>query len=103
MKTNTIVIAKDYLQGKFYLKRFKDGKEAIKYGEQIARQYKGCVITYIEERKNGHRWDIDIFEYANEDTILSTLIMGSKKNAKLVVENIKEYDDTLRIYTCKIY
>lgn len=103
METNTIIIAKDYLQGKFYLKKFKDGKEAIKYGEQIARQYKGYVITYIEEKKSGHRWDIDIFEYTKEDTIFSTLIVGSKKSAKLAVENIKEYDDTLRIYTCKIY
>lgn len=45
METNTIIIAKDYLQGKFF----------------------------------------------------------SKKSAKLVAENLKEYDDTLRIYICKIY
>lgn len=103
METNTIIIARDYTQGMFYSKRFKDGKEAIKYGEQTARQYKGYVITYIEEKKTGHRWDIDVFEYTKEDTIFSTLAVSSKKSAKLVVENLKEYDDGLRTYICKIY
>lgn len=103
METNTIIIAKDYLQGKFFSKRFKNGKEAIKHGEQIARQYKGYVVTYLEEKKVNHRWDIDVFEYTKEDTIYSTLVVSSKKSAKLVAENLKEYDDTLRIYICKIY
>lgn len=103
METNTIIIAKDYLQGLFYSKKFKNGKEAIKYGEQIARQYKGYVVTYVEEKKANHRWDIDVFEYTKEDTICSTLIVNSKKNAKLVTENLKEYDNSLRVYICKIY
>ena len=103
METNTIIIAKDYLQGLFYSKKFKNGKEAIKHGEQIARQYKGYVVTYVEEKKANHRWDIDVFEYTKEDTICSTLIVNSKKNAKLVTENLKEYDDSLRVYICKIY
>lgn len=103
METNTIIIARDHTQGMFYSKRFKDGKEAIQYGEQISRQYKGYVVTYIEEKKTGHRWDIDVFEYAKEDTIFSTLVVNSKKSAKLVAENLREYDDGLRIYICKIY
>ena len=103
METNTIIIAKDYLQGLFYFKKFKNGKEAIKYGEQTVRQFKGYVITYIEEKKTGHRWEIDVFEHTKKDTICSTLIVDSKKSAKLVAENLKEYDDTLRIYINKIY
>lgn len=103
METNTIIVARDFTEGQFYSKKFKDGKEAIKHGEQITRQYKGCVITYLEEKKTGHRWDIDVFEYTKEDTIFSTLVVSSKKSAKLVAENLREYDDGLRLYICKIY
>lgn len=103
MEKNIIVIAKDNTKDVFYSKRFKDEKEAVKYGEQTVRQYKGYVIDYIEEKKTGHRWDIDVFEYTKEGTILSTLVVSSKKSAKLVVESLKEYDDGLRIHTCKIY
>lgn len=103
METITTIIARSYIQGQFYSKKFKNGKEAIKHGEQISRQYKGYVVTYIEEKKTGHRWDIDVFEYTKEDTIFSTLVVNSKKSAKLVAENLKEYDDGLRVYICKIY
>lgn len=103
METNLVMLAKDNLQELFYLKKFKNVEEAIKYGEQITRQYKGYVITYIEEKKTSHRWNIDVFEHIKEDTICSTLIVNSKKSAKLVAERLKEYDDTLRIYINKIY
>lgn len=103
MKTNIIILAKDNLQGLFYLKKFKNEKEAVKYGKQITRQYKGYVITYAEEKKTSHRWGIDVFEHIKEDTICSTLVVNSKKSAKLVAESLKEYDDTLRIYINKIY
>lgn len=103
METNIIILVKDNLQDLFYLKKFKNVEGAIKHGEQIARQYKGHVITFVEEKKNGHRWTIDVFEHTKKDTICSTLIVNSKKSAKLVAKRLKEYDDTLRIYVNKIY
>lgn len=103
METNIFILAKDNLQDLFYLKKFKNEKEAIKHGEQIARQYKGYVINYIEEKKTGHRWSIDVFEHTKKGTIYSTLIVNSKKSAKLVAESLREYDDTLKIYINRIY
>ena len=103
MGTNIAILAKDNLQDLFYLKKFKNVEEAIKHGEQITRQYKGYVITYAEEKKANHRWEIDVFEHIKEDTICSNLIVNSKKSAKLIAERLKEYDDTLRIYINKIY
>lgn len=103
METNTIIIAEDYIQGLFYSKKFKNGKEAIKHGEQIARQYIGEVITYLEEKNTGHRWEVDVIDNAREDLNISTLVVNSKKNAKLAAKALREYDDTLRIYINKKY
>lgn len=103
METNIIILAKDNLQDLFYLKKFKNEKEAIKYGEQITRQYKGYVINYVEEKKTGHRWEISVIELSKNEMNISSLIVNSKKSAKLVVESLKEYDDTLKTYIYKIY
>ena len=75
----------------------------INHGERIAQQYKGCVITYLEEKKTGHRWEVYIIERIKGGINISTLIVNSKKNAKLTAKNLKEYDDTLRICINKIY
>lgn len=103
MGTKTIVIAKNYNLEMFYSKKFKNEKEAISHGERIVHQCKGCVVTYLEEKRTGHRWDVDVFEHIKEDINISTLVLNSKKNAKLVAKNLKEYDDTLRVYINKIY
>lgn len=103
METNIIILAKDNLKDLFYLKKFKNVEDAITHGEQITRQYKGYVIDYFEEKKAGHRWEINVFEPTKKDIIFSFLIVNSKKSAKLVAERLKEYDDTLRIYINKIY
>ena len=89
MEAKTIIIAKSYSQELFYLKRFKNEKEAINYGERIVHQCKGCVIAYLKEKRTGHRWDVDVFEHVKEDINISTLILNSKKNAKLVAKNLK--------------
>ena len=62
MKTRIIIIARNYSQELFYSKKFENEKEAINHGERIAHQNKGCVITYLEEKRNGHRWEIDVIE-----------------------------------------
>lgn len=103
MKTKTIVIARSYSQEQFYLKRFKDEKEAINHGERITHQYKGCVITYLKERSTGHRWEVDAIELVKSGINISTLVVYSKKSAKLVAENLKEYDETLKICIYKKY
>lgn len=103
MKTRIIIVARSYSQELFYLKKFKNEKEAINHGERIAHQYKGDVITYFEEKNTGHRWEIDVIENVKEGLNISTLIVNSKKNAKLVAKALKEYDDTLRVNINKNY
>lgn len=103
MEANFIILTKDYLQGQFYLKKFKNVEAAIKYGEEITRQCKGYVLAYAKEEKASHRWEIDVFEYTKEDVIFSFLTVNSKKSAKLMDKRLKEYNDTLRTYIRKIY
>ena len=103
METKTIIIARSYSQELFYSKKFRNEKEAINYGERIVHQCKGCVITYLKEKSTGHRWEVDIIEHIKEGLNISTLIVNSKKNAKLAAKDLKEYDDTLRISINKIY
>lgn len=103
METKTIIFARSYSQEMFYSKKFKNEKEAIAHGERITHQYKGCVITYLKEKKSGHRWEVDVIELINGGMNISTLVVNSKKNAKLAVKNLKEYDDTLKITINKIY
>ena len=103
METRTIIIARSYSQELFYSKKFKNEKEAIEHGERITHQYKGCVITYLKEKKTGHRWEIDVIEQIKSGINISTLIVNSKKSAKLVARELKEYDDSLKINICKIY
>ena len=103
METKTIIIARSYSQELFYSKKFKNEKEAINYGERITHQYKGCVITYLKEKRNGHRWEVDVVEHINGCINISTLVVNSKKSAKLVAKDLKEYDDTLKLQINKIY
>lgn len=103
METRTIIIARSYSQELFYSKKFKNEKEAISHGERITHQYKGCVITYLEEKNSGHRWEVDVIENVKEGLNISTLVVNSKKNAKLVAKALKEYDDTLKININKNY
>lgn len=103
METKIAIIARSYSQELFYLKKFKNEKEAINHGERIVYQNKGCVITYFEEENSGHRWEVDVIEQVKGGINISTLVVNSKKNAKLVVEELKEYDDTLKIRYYKIY
>lgn len=103
METKTIIIARSYSQELFYSKKFKNEKEAICHGERISNQYKGDVITYIKEKRNGHRWNVDVYEQTKGGINISILAVNSKKNAKLVAKNLKEYDDTLKTYINKIY
>lgn len=103
METKTIIIARSYSQELFYSKKFKNEKEAINHGERITRQYKGCVITYLKEKRNGHRWEIDVIEQIKGGINISTLVVNSKKSAKLVAKNLKEYDETLKTSINKIY
>lgn len=103
METKTIIIAKSYSQELFYSKKFKNEKEAICHGERITHQYKGCVITYLKEKRNGHRWVVDVYEHTKGGLNISTLTVNSKKNAILAAKNLKEYDDTLNIYVNKVY
>ena len=103
METNTIIIARSYSQELFYSKKFKNEKEAISHGERITHQYKGCVITYLKEKRTGHRWAVDVIEFIKGAINISTLIVNSKKGAKLVTESIKEYDDTLKTCIYKMY
>ena len=103
MKTRIIIVARNYSQELFYSKKFENEKEAIIHGERIAHQNKGCVITYLEEKRNGHRWEIDVIEQIKGGINISTLTVNSKKSAKLVTKNLKEYDDTLKTSINKIY
>lgn len=103
METKTIIIARNYDQELFYSKKFKNEKEAICHGERIVHQFKGCVITYLKEKRNGHRWVVDVYEHTKGGLNISTLMVNSKKNATLAAKNLKEYDDTLNIYINKIY
>lgn len=103
MKTRIIIIARSYSQELFYSKKFKNEREAINHGERITYQNKGCVITYLVESNTGHRWEVDVIENVKEGLNISTLVVNSKKNAKLVAKALKEHDDTLKINICKIY
>lgn len=103
MEAKAIIIARSYSQELFYSKKFKSKKEAISYGERIAFQDRGCVITYLREKRNGHRWDVDVSECLKYGMNISTIVVNSKKNAKLAAETLKEYDDTLKITITKIY
>lgn len=103
METRTVIIARSYSQELFYSKKFKNEKEAINHGERITHQYKGCVITYLKEKRTGHRWEIDVVESVKGGMNISTLAVNSKKNAKLAAKDLKEYDDTLRVLINKVY
>ena len=103
METKTIIIARSYSQELFYSKKFKNEKEAIAHGERIAHQCKGCVITYLKEKRTGHRWEIDVIEFIKGEINISTLIVNSKKSAKLATEALKEYDDSLKTSVIKVY
>lgn len=103
METRTIIIARSYSQELFYLKKFKNEKEAINHGERITYQYKGCVISYLEEKRAGHRWEINVIEPSKGEMNISNLVVNSKKSAKLVAKDLKEYDDTLKICIYKLY
>lgn len=103
METKTIIIARSYSQELFYSKKFKNEKEAISHGERITRQYKGCVITYLKERRTGHRWEVDVIEQTKNGINISTLAVNSKKSANLAAKDLKEYDESLKISINKIY
>lgn len=103
METKTIIIARSYNQELFYSKKFKNEKEAISHGERITHQCKGCVITYLKENSTGHRWEIDVAELVKDGMNISTLVVNSKKSAKLVAKSLKEYDDTLKTQIYKKY
>lgn len=103
METRTIIIARSYSQELFYSKKFKNEKEAISYGERITHQYKGCVITYLKEKRTGHRWEIDVIELSKGGMNISNLVVNSKKSAKLAAKDLKEYDDTLKTCIYKVY
>ena len=103
MKIRIIIIARSYSQELFYSKKFKNEKEAINHGERIVHQNKGDVITYLVESNTGHRWEVDVIENIKEGLNISTLVVNSKKNAKLVAKALKEYDDTLKFNINKIY
>lgn len=103
METRTIIIAKNYSQALFYSKKFKNEKDAIGHGERITHTGKGHVITYLKEKKTGHRWDIDVIEEVYSKINISTLTVNSKKSAILAIREIKEYDDTLKVKLTKIY
>lgn len=103
METKVMIIARSYSQELFYSKKFKSGKEAIDYGERITHQYKGCVITYLKEKRNGHRWEVDAIEHTKDGINISTIAVNSKRNAKLAAKYLKEYDDTLKTSINKIY
>lgn len=99
----TILIAKSYDQGLFYSKKFKNETEAISYGEKINSQRKSDIITYIKEKYSNHRWDVDIIDFNSDKTLVSLIIVNSRKNARLIAKILKEYDDTLKIKINKIY
>lgn len=103
METITIIIARSYSQELFYSKKFKSEKEAINHGERITHQYKGCVITYLKEKRTGHRWEIDVVENIKGGMNISTLAVNSKKSAKLAAKVLKEYDDSIKTIIYKIY
>lgn len=103
MEAKTIIIARNDSQKLFYSKKFKNGKEAISYGVRMAHQNEGRVITSLKEKRNGHRWEIYIIEQSKGDINISALAVNSKKSAKLVVKDLKEYDDTLKAQIKKIY
>ena len=103
METKTIIIARNYSHQLFYSKKFKNEKEAISHGQRIVCQNKGCVITYLKEKDSGHRWEVDVIELIKDEMNISSIIVNSKKGAKLVAKDLKEYDDTLKVYVNKIY
>ena len=103
METKTIIIARSYNQELFYSKKFKNERDAMNHGERITNQYKGCVISYIKEKRSGHRWEVNVAEEVKGGINISTLIVNSKKSAKLVATDLKEYDDTLKTSIYKIY
>ena len=90
METKTIIIARSYSQELFYSKKFKNEKEAINHGERITHQHKGCVITYLKEKKSGHRWEVDVIEHTKEGINISTLAVNSKKSAKLAAKILQK-------------
>jgi hypothetical protein len=102
METRTILIAKNYNPEHFYSRMFLKESEAINHGERIFHQDKGDVITYIKEKKNNHRWDIEIID-DNRGIIYSTVTVNSKKSAKLAAKALREYDESLKIEITKIY
>lgn len=103
METRIAIIARSYSMEHFYSKKFKNEKEAINHGERIVHQNKGCVITYLREKRSGHRWDVDVTEKLKDGVNISIIALNSKKNAILAAKNLKEYDDTLTISITKIY
>lgn len=103
METKTIIIARSYDQKLFYSKKFKNEKKAIIHGERITNQYKGHVVTYLKEKRSGHRWEVIVAEHTDEGINISIIIVNSKKNAKLADKALKEYDDTLKTTIYKIY
>lgn len=103
METKSIIIARSYSLEQFYSKKFKSKEESIRYGQQVVFQERGCVITYLREKRSGHRWDVDVTEQLKYGMNISTIVVNSKKNAILAAKSLKEYDDTLKISITKIY
>lgn len=103
METKSIIIARSYSMEHFYSKKFKSKKEAIRYGQQIVFQERGCVITYLSEKRGGHRWDVDVTEQLKDGVNISIIAVNSKKNAILAAKNLKEYDNSLKMSITKVY
>ena len=102
MKTSFILIAKSYSRELYFSKNFKNERDCLNFGEGFSRGNKGDIITYLEKKGGGHRWDIDIID-DNEGIKHSCIITDSKKNATFAKKKLMEYDDSLKIEITKVY
>ena len=102
MKRRHILIAKRYSDNEFFMKISDNNQDMVSRSEMVVHRNIGDVITHVIEKESGHRYFLDI-KGADHPKLNTNIKLCCKRSAKLVAKNLKEYDDTLKIYINQIY
>ena len=84
------------------MKTSDNSRDMVSRSEMILHKNIGDVITYVIEKKSGHRYLLDI-KNADHPKLNTNIKLCCKRSAIFVKRNLEEYDDTLKIDIIKLY
>lgn len=102
MKRRHILIAKRYLDNKFFMTISDNNQDMVSLSETVVHRNIGDVITHVIEKESGHRHLLDIKD-ADHPKLNTNIKLCCKRSAIFVKRKIEKYDDTLKIDIIKLY